>query len=38
MLRPFYRSGTDAQNILWYWPGTPKQTVNHSWGVQGSLQ
>ena len=25
MLRPFYCTGTDDQNILWYWHGTPKQ-------------
>ena len=37
MLRLFYGSGTDAQNILWYWHGTRKQTVNFSCGVQGSL-
>ena len=35
MLKPFYGSGTDAQNILWYWPVTPKQTVNFSCGVEG---
>ena len=37
MLSTFYTSGTDAQNILWYWLGYPKQTVNFSCGVQGSL-
>ena len=25
MLRPFYCTGTDDQNIFWYWQGTPKQ-------------
>ena len=26
MLRPFYCTGIDDQNILWYWHGTPKKT------------